>query len=166
DPEPAEAAKPAVRRVVTRRDVITVAAVAVALLIAAGGFAKALFAGKPFSPPPPAAVRPDLPMTGEFVKITDVTTGWRPRTEGDRVSRMNVILPAPSQVYPEMLPVIEITIDPSAKGHGFVKFILRDEENRITGDVRLLEIRDGAVVGAGAGDTPQTGTVYGTTGLL
>lgn len=155
-----------VRRALTRRDFATIAGVAAVLLIAAAGFVRALILGKPYSPPPPASVLPDLPMKGELVTLTGVETGWRPRKETDRVSLMEVILPSPTQVYPGLLPVIRVKIDPSASSSGFLKFIIRDDEQRITGDVRILGFSGGRFTGEGAGESPDTGSVYGTTGMF
>lgn len=151
------------------RDRFGMAAAAAILLTLLGVFAGILYANRPASDAGPSRANPDLPLAGELITLSEVTSAWRQRSPGDLVSAVDVSLPAPSRVQPDFLPQVSFTVDAGATKTGFVRFIFLDGDRKIAGDVRLVKISGGNIepLQSGAITTaPGTAVVYGSFGFM
>lgn len=110
--------------------------------------------------------KPSLPIKGQLVQVTEVTAGWRARTDEDRVSpEVQDITKA--AVFPSHLPVLKLKIAPESQ-NGFLRVLFFNSAGKIAGDARVLKIVQGRVEATSAGEK-VTGDgeckVSGSTGL-
>ena len=110
--------------------------------------------------------KPSLPIKGQLVQVTEITSGWRARTEDDRVSpEVQDITKA--AVFPSHLPVVKLKIAPETQ-NGFLRILFFNSAGRIAGDARVIKITQGRVEATSAGEK-ITGDgecmVSGSTGL-
>ena len=110
--------------------------------------------------------KPSLPIKGQLVQVTEITAGWRGRTDEDRVSpEVQDITKA--AVFPSHLPVLKLKIAPESQ-NGFLRVLFFNSAGRIAGDARVLKIVQGRVEATSAGEK-VTGDgecmVSGSTGL-
>jgi hypothetical protein len=96
--------------------------------------------------------KPNLPMEGATISIKEITTGWVPREQGDRVAT-------------ETEPVSNRTVSPSqlatlrfkgtAKGTGYVRVLFYDGAGEIAGDPRLIKVEGGQLKQANPNSTAE-----------
>ncbi len=112
---------------------------------------------------------PDTPMKGELITISEATASWRATTETDRVAMMEVIMPVPGRQNPEFIPQVEFTLDGSASGSGFLRFIFRDSYGKPRGDTRVVQVDNGKLRSMDKGEIVKSdteGSVYCSEGML
>ncbi len=111
--------------------------------------------------------RPTLPITGQLLQIPEVTTGWRERTEGDRVSPEARLL-SRAQIYPTKLPELHLKVSTKAAS-AFLRILFINSEGKIAGDAKVVKIQDGKIQApGGTGDhllNDQECAIAATTGL-
>ncbi len=110
--------------------------------------------------------KPSLPIKGHLVQVTEITSGWRARTEEDRVSP-EVQDITKTAVFPSHLPMLKLKIAPETQ-NGFLRILFFNSAGRIAGDARVIKITQGRVEATSAGEK-ITGDgeciVSGSTGL-
>ena len=110
--------------------------------------------------------KPSLPIAGQLVQVSDLSSGWRLRAENDRVSpEVQVITKTP--VFPSHLPFLKLKIAPESQ-NGFLRVLFFNSDGKIAGDARVIKIVQGRVEATSAGEeitADQECTVTGSTGL-
>ena len=111
--------------------------------------------------------RPDLPLEGDLVTVEEVTSGWRARKYTDRVARMEVVLPQPGEVLPEVIPQVNFTISSGSKSC-YLRFIFKDSLGTPRGDTRVVRVEGGKLMNMDGGEvisSATSGSVYSSNGL-
>ncbi len=142
------------------------ALILVGLLAIFGGV---LYANRPASNEGAARTAPRLPLNGQLISISGISTGWRTRAPGDLVSAVEIALPAPSRQQPNFLPDLQITLDTAATKTGYLRVIFLDLQGKISGDVRVIKFSGSTIepLNSGAKITgPGTATIYGSAGFM
>lgn len=141
---------------------------AVVLLGLFSVFAGVLYSNRPISAQATVNARPTLPMSGQLVTISELSTSWRTRQPGDIVSTVDITLPAPGRAQPAYLPEVKFTLDSGTSKSGFIRFIFLDPDGKISGDVRVLKINGSSInpMASGAIVSGSSATIYGSLGFM
>jgi hypothetical protein len=132
-------------------------------------FGGVLYANRPASNDGGARTSPRLPLNGQLISLSGISTGWRTRAPGDLVSAVDIALPAPSRQQPNFLPNLQITLDPAATKSGYLRIIFLDLQGKISGDVRVIKFTGSTIepLNSGAKVTgPGTASIYGSAGFM
>ena len=98
---------------------------------------------RPIAEQSAAKVGPSLPISGKLVQISQATTGWRDRTESDRVSPEMQLLTR-ATVYPSQLPELQLKLTPSSP-NAFLRVLFIDSDGEIAGDPKIIKVLDGKI---------------------
>jgi hypothetical protein len=96
---------------------------------------------------------PDLPITGSLLEVSEATSGWKKRTEEDRVTGVIEMLTR-KQVYPSRIPSVKLKIN-GKSGTSYLRLLFMDTEGNIAGDPRLVKIENGALSAANPGSNAE-----------
>ncbi len=122
---------------------------------------------RPIAEDAQAKAKPSLPIAGKLVEISEATTGWRDRTESDRVSPEMQLLTR-TTVYPSRLPELRLKLNPSTP-NSFLRVLFMNGEGKIAGDPKIIKVLNGKIQATGAtGDKVLSDvecTVAASTGL-
>ena len=94
--------------------------------------------------------KPSLPIEGKLIKIEDITTGWRDRTEDERVSAEAQLI-TKATVYPNKLPELRLKFTPTS-ANSFLRILFYNSDGKIAGDPRVIKVVNGKVQATGQGD--------------
>ena len=94
--------------------------------------------------------KPGMPIKGNLVQISEISSGWRARSEKDRVSP-EIQAITKTQVFPSHLPVLKLKIA-SESQNGFLRVLFFNSEGKIAGDARVIKIVQGRVETTSAGE--------------
>ena len=110
--------------------------------------------------------KPSLPISGQLVQVSEISSGWRPRSEADRV-RPEMQAITKTSVFPSHLPMIKLKFAPETQ-NGFLRVLFFNSDGKIAGDARVIKIVQGRAEATSAGEE-VTGdhecTVSGSAGL-
>ena len=122
---------------------------------------------RPVSTEISAKAKPNLPIDGKLVKISEASTGWRERTEDDRVSPESQLL-SKGTVYPSKLPELHLKLS-SASPNAFLRVLFINSDGKIAGDPKVIKVVNGKIQPSGSGGdkviSDQECTVAASTGL-
>lgn len=109
---------------------------------------------------------PALPIKGALVGITEISTGWRPRLESDRVSSETQTI-TKALVFPAHLPMLKLKVSPETQ-NGFLRILFFNSEGKIAGDARVVKIVAGQLQATSTGEQilpDRECTVVASTGM-
>ncbi len=108
---------------------------------------------------------PRIPMEGNLLTIVEADSGWRNRTEADRVSSEKDVFTKES-VYPQKLP--EVKLKAAGTKTAYLRILFLNPERKIAGDPRVVKLVSGRVESAPSGVKLEGDafTVTASSGLL
>jgi hypothetical protein len=142
---------------------------ALALAAAATWYTSTLIASRPKEARTPSRPWPELPISGDLVRITEASAAWRHTKETDRVGRIEVPFPTPGERSPVIIPEVNFTIAPDGGKSGYLRFLFIDPDGRESGDVRVIRVTSGKLESMNRGEIiagPDRGSVYASLGFL
>ena len=142
---------------------------ALALAAAATWYTSTLIASRPKEARTPSRPWPELPISGDLVRITEGSAAWRHTRETDRVGRIEVPFPTPGERSPVIIPEVNFTIAPDGGKSGYLRFLFIDPDGRESGDVRVIRVTGGKLESMNRGEIiagPDRGSVYASLGFL
>lgn len=142
---------------------------ALALAAAAIWYTSTLIASRPKEARTPSRPWPELPISGDLVRITEASAAWRHTKEADRVGRLEVPFPTPGERSPVIIPEVNFTIAPDSGRSGYLRFLFIDPDGRESGDVRVIRVTSGKLESMNRGEiiaAPDRGSVYASLGFL
>jgi hypothetical protein len=142
---------------------------ALTLAAAAIWYTSTLIASRPKEARTPSRPWPELPISGDLVRITEGSAAWRHTRETDRVGRIEVPFPTPGERSPVIIPEVNFTIAPDGGKSGYLRFLFIDPDGRGSGDVRVIRVTSGKLESMNRGEIiagPDRGSVYASLGFL
>jgi hypothetical protein len=142
---------------------------ALTLAAAAIWYTSTLIASRPKEARTPSRPWPELPISGDLVRITEGSAAWRHTRETDRVGRIEVPFPTPGERSPVIIPEVNFTITPDGGKSGYLRFLFIDPDGRGSGDVRVIRVTSGKLESMNRGEIiagPDRGSVYASLGFL
>jgi hypothetical protein len=142
---------------------------ALTLAAAAIWYTSTLIASRPKEARTPSRPWPELPISGDLVRITEGSAAWRHTRETDRVGRIEVPFPMPGERSPVIIPEVNFTIAPDGGKSGYLRFLFIDPDGRESGDVRVIRVTGGKLESMNRGEIiagPDRGFVYASLGFL
>jgi hypothetical protein len=151
------------------KEKVSLAVCALALSAVALWYTSTLIASRPKEARTASRPWPQLPISGDLVRITEASAAWRHTRETDRVGRVEVPFPTPGERSPVIIPEVQFTIAPDSGNSGYLRFLFIDPEGRESGDVRIIRITGGKLESMNRGEIitgPASGSVYASLGFL